>query len=261
MSFNVPLGVGGVLDTIGAVTASSRGTALGTSYTEMISATAAPYEGFWLNLQDGTAADQLIDIGIGGAGSEQTLIEDIYLCSITSDGFQNADCIYIPIRIPEGARVAGRSSSAIDATIVGANGGPGFMRGYAGCETYGISSGIGTQMTGSDSANSKGGWAQITAATGFHIKALMAIIGRNNNNSLTDADFLFDVGIGGAGSEQVLIPDLPFTANATRDTVRPRIFGPFPVDVPEGSRLSGRIQGTTTTNPDDNMDLVLYGFY
>lgn len=261
MSYNVPFGVGGVLDAAGVVSASSRGTTLSTTYTELISATVNSYECFWLNLHKGATSDTQIDVAIGGSGSEQLLIEDIYLCGVTSDGYQNAGEIYIPIRIPEGARVAARSTQSISASIRGANGAAGFMRGFCGSETYGSSGGRGTQVTGSNSTNTKGGWAQMTAATGFHIKALLACIGRNGNSSLSDADFIFDIGIGGAGSEQVLIPDMSFTVDGVRDILQPRIFGPYPVDIPEGARLSARIAGTTTTAPDDDMDLVLYGFY
>ncbi len=261
MSYNVPIGAGGVVDGMGAVSASSRGTTLGTGYTELIAATLFPYEGFWLNVHDGPATDQLIDVGIGGAGSEQTLIEDIYLCGVTSDGFQSAGQFFVPLKIPEGVRVAARSTAGCHATIQAANGGAGFMRGYAGCETYGVASGRGTTVTGSNSLNSKGGWGQITAATGFHIKALSACVGRNGNTALTDGDFLIDIGIGGSGSEQVLIPDLPFTVDSVRDLMAPKIFGPWTVEIPEGARLSARIAGSTTTAPDDDMDIVLYGFY
>lgn len=259
---NCALDIGGVYETVGNVNASSRGTTLASTYTEVVAATTFDYEGFWVNLHKGATSDTLVDIAIGGSGSEQLIVEDLYFCGVTSDGYQNAGCIFIPIRIPQGSRIAARSTQAITLDITGGTGSPGFMEGMAGCDTYGSDGTNGTQVNGGSSANTEpASWSQVTASTTNPIKALMVMLGRNGNTSLTDGDYLLDIGIGAAASEVAILENLPFTADSVRDILQPRVFGPFPVSIPAGTRLAARLQTTVTDATDRNMDLVLYGFY
>lgn len=258
---NCPFDIGGVTETIGAATSTSSGTALATTWTQLSAATGMQYDGFFLNVHDGTTADTLIDVGIGAAAAEQALIEDIYLCAMTSDGYQNGGSIFIPIKIPKGARVVARSTQAISADIVGVKGSAGFMSGFSGALTFGASATRGTQISGNASANTKGAWTEMSSSIGKSIRALMLCVGRNGNSSIADAEFLFDIGLGTAGSEQVIVSNLPATTDSVRDIIIPRWFGPFPFSIPAATRLAARLQTTTTDASDRNMDGILYGFY
>lgn len=98
----------------------------------------------------------------------------------------------------------------------------------------------GTVVTANASANTKGTYAELIAATSFDAGGILVILSRAPGGST--APVLCDIAIGAAASEQVLIPNLA-TDNSITGSLDPVYF--FPISIPAGSRLSARSQSST----------------
>lgn len=92
------------------------------------------------------------------------------------------------------------------------------------------------------SANVKGSWVEFVASTAFdwnyiYIHSRVTVV----------ADNLYDVGIGSAGNEEVIIPNVMLN---TRAGTADRTISPFgaPITIPAGSRISIRLQSSTGSN-------------
>lgn len=98
----------------------------------------------------------------------------------------------------------------------------------------------GTALT-TGASFSKGSWVELLAATAFSTVGLSVYgVAAGVNN----VDCLFDIGIGAADSEQVIIPNLGF--HQSNGTTTPCWF--FPLSIPAGSRLAARAQaGSAST--------------
>ncbi len=260
--------VAGFGESAGALTASSSGVDIsGTSYVQLVAATAFEWEAMHVSLLNTGAApvtNRIITIGIGAGGSERDLVSGLLLTSSGSDTRAISLSTVLPVRVPKGSRLAGKCSAAAGGTfqmaLTGIAKGP---FGDIGCTEgigYGISTSQGTAIDCGGSINTKGGWTQITAATTRHIRYLMAMISNNNNTALTDAGYLMDIGIGASSSETAIFPNLLFQGTSSFDTMNPSVFGPFPCDIPAGSRLAVRGQSSINNASDRVFDIVLIGF-
>lgn len=103
----------------------------------------------------------------------------------------------------------------------------------------------GTAVT--PAVGSKGSWAQVFASLDFDTFGLLICI-NGNSASAASRNTVIDIGVGGSGSEIVLIPDL-IAGNAIGYTTMGGggLWYYFPVAIPAGTRLSIRAQGTVTT--------------
>lgn len=227
------------------------------TYTEFFSA--IPFEANGLLIQfdygydGGNLSAALIDIGVGTSGSEQVIIPNLNYCGANAaGGIRCGAHVYFPIKIPAGSRVAARAqgNSGTNYQVVtsmmlfsGAFNSPG---GYNYVDTYGtdLANSRGTGVDPGATNNVKGSWEQIAASTGRAHRGL--ILGLQHDGSsgfLGYNEFHLDIGIGGSGSEIVIVPDLQIYVNAdatnnfynmTQHTVM------FPVDIPAGTRLAMR---------------------
>jgi hypothetical protein len=261
-------GAAAEIKTYGQVTSTSRGTSLTlpgvgntmTGWVQLAASTDFEAAGFWIMVSfDFVASGDgavLFDVGIGGAGSEVTIIQSLVSYS-DFNGMSNA--YYVPLTLPAGSRVAVRAQhpgtvtntlyftlTLISQTILGH---PGFGH----CETYGDDRAAtnGVQVT-TTAANSKGAWAELEASITSQARALLVVtFGGNNSGRCLD-----DVGVGAAASEVVVVPDLAGSPDIT-------IVGKegqwlVPVSIPAGSRLVGR---TANANGSNNFHyMICYGF-
>lgn len=92
----------------------------------------------------------------------------------------------------------------------------------------------GTVVTSNASANTKGTWTELLAATAYEANSFYIFL----RGSTGSYDVMYDIGIGAAASEQVVVPNLTFTAIALR--VAAGVY--IPLRVPKGSRISIRGQ-------------------
>src|SRR3569832_180041 len=84
--------------------------------------------------------------------------------------------------------------------------------------------------------NSKGSWAQVTASLPFEV---CGVVVQWRGNACTSFRALIDVGIGAAGAEQVIIPNLAGgNVSSTEDVYNQPII--FPVEIPAGTRVAVR---------------------
>lgn len=208
----------------------------------MAASLARSVSGMLIYIQNAPAGYQLLDIGVGGAGSEQVVVPNI-MASEGLSGTHANKALYIPVSIPAGSRVALRSQSSQ-------------ISGFMTCKCQFLADeyiGVqpperwidwGTNLAGSNGTSfttgnaTKGAWTQLVAASDFTTKWLMIEIEENT----APVDIAIDIGVGAAAAEQVIIPNLHFTAENLGLT-----FGPFPFTIPGGSRISVRGQAAGGT--------------
>jgi hypothetical protein len=208
------------------------------------------------------AYDMLLDIGVGGSGSEVVVIADLLICTKASESSR----VYcVPIAVPAGTRIAARCQAStlgvtIRVVITCIERGLIMSPGLQHCDTYGAntadSGGAGVDPGGT--AHTKGGWTQIVASTTHQISQMIISIGDRNNNASTTCTWLVDIGIGASTSEVVLFT-LFFSAGTTNDEILPCVFGPFPVDIPSGTRIAANAQCSIIDATDRLIDIVIYG--
>jgi hypothetical protein len=260
---------GAILSDVGVVLASSYYTRVncGASNTkgnwvQLIASTPRQANGFWLIVGASSGgSDDLIDIGIGPAGSEVVVISNLLF------SFQRTSyCIFVPLMLPAGVRVAARAQTYTSGNYPSVGlilNTPGFLPSsvLSRCTTYGANEADsgGVSVDPGITAHTKGAWTEIVAATTNPIKMLSAINGCASTNHTYNYQFLFDIGMGAAGSEIVVVPNLYFYVDADPFKFIPMTFGPFMVNIPAGSRLAIRMQSTGIADGVRLADFVLYG--
>lgn len=249
----------------GTTAGSSTGTALASTYTQIIAATEYDWQGFLCTILQNAASpgEQNITLGIGSSSNEWDLISGLLMHPAGGDIKSTFIQAYLPLHVPAGSRIAGKKSNntgTIVASLQGVAMGGLPLYGCQFTTTYGATGNTGQSVNAGGSANTKGSYTQITASTSFHHKFLMLCINAAGNTTLSDAQFLIDIGVGGAGSETVLFGDMLCQESANHDTFNPNWFGPFPCDIPAGSRLAVRCQASTTDASDRVFGATLIGF-
>ncbi len=237
-------GYGVVLTTtgMGGTTVSAPGTAnTKSSWVQLTAATTADADMIEITIGNtGAVATQAnaVDIGIGAGGSEIVVFNN--LMGTVQGQFTRSVASYIfPCSIPKGTRIAARSQSQT-ATDTGIRVSvrtfqSGFQNpgGAYGVDALGFSAAAttGTAVTAGNGAY--GAWAQIIAATTRDYAGVVVAV---DSTSANDSVFLFDVGVGLSGSEQVVASAL--IRSTSGGAVGPTEFVPVPI--PAGSRVAVR---------------------
>lgn len=103
----------------------------------------------------------------------------------------------------------------------------------------------GTSLT--PTTGSKGSWTQVFSSLANETYGLLICV-NTNTTSAASRNTVIDIGIGGAGSEIVLVPDL-IGGNAIGFTTNGGgLWYYFPVFIPAGTRVAVRAQSTVTTS-------------
>lgn len=265
---------GGAVESIGWDAANTRGTAVANSgvantksgWVQLVAATARDARGILAQVHAndtvGAAAALLFDLGIGGAGAEQVLVPNAldYFCS-AAGGDGTAD-FFFPISVPAGSRVSARfqgSNTTVNLRFALKL----LQQGLIGMPSYGRLKDYGS-VTGTSSgsvvdpggvANTKSAWVQLSAATGSPIEAL-ALNARVRNSASPGAQWVADIGVGGAGAEQIIVPDLYIPSRVRNSPALPCFI---PVTIPAGTRLSVRAQSDNITAGQREMDCNILG--
>jgi hypothetical protein len=201
-----------------------------------------------------------IDIGFGGAGSEVVVVADLFFSTgnYGSAAYTTISQL-IPLNIPAGTRVAARYQSDNTGMNVylGADlfdGGFTQSSGAAGIDALGFTAATtaSTSVTAGTSG-SKGSYAQVIASTAVDYAGLMIEF----DGSGTTATFnnFWDIAVGGAGSEAVIIPNYYIRAEVAETIYSPGLSPFFPVNIPAGSRLAARV----CTDSATAQGIVLHG--
>ncbi len=194
----------------------------------------------------------LIDIGIGASGSELVIVPNIAGGNVSNtDDIWNQPIIF-HCEIPAGTRVAVRaaasSSSTTQISIGFVAAAFDSLPALSLITDYGSSVGSsrGTLVTMPGSGT--GSWAQITASTSSAMRMMGIMI--TSNTTTNGIEFKLDIGIGAAGSEQVVLSQLSFLGRPSTRGVFPQHLFWLPVDIPAGTRLAARFTfiGGTVSN-------------
>jgi hypothetical protein len=232
------------------------------SWVELIAATAFDWKAFDFQVYSsyqapGSFTSALTDIGIGGAGSEQVLLENLMSSPLANSPlniFTNVVWQSIPLAIPAGTRIAARGQSTPSGGtkqsgvyILGKGGGFTEHPVLGRATTIGTdtASSRGTVVTTAASANGKGSWAQLTASAPHSVRHLMVMAARMNSN------FCIDIGVGAAASEVVVLANLLANPNGP-------VVPIYPVAIPAGTRIAARASATVANQTLD-VGLVLIG--
>jgi len=105
-----------------------------------------------------------------------------------------------------------------------------------------IASSNGPAITKPGVAHTKGAWIQLIAATPYTAAELWLVF--NIASTSGGADLLVDIGIGPAGQEQILVPNLMLS----QPTITMGFGVRVPAVIPAGSRVAARVQASNTVN-------------
>lgn len=237
------------------------------AWLELVAASARDAHSIVLEIGTPTAAGPLgflIDIGIGAGGSEQIIIPNLFYDQRTDNNESVIYVLRLKLKIPAGSRVAARVQCGtasrvqrISAQLVsGVASEDRIGRVYA----YGVDTATsrGTQIDPGATVHTKGAWAQLVASSD-ELSGLFMVPGHGPVSSTINSGNLADIGIGAAGSELVIVPNI-FVANSqSGDLFLPAVTDLFRAKIPAGSRLAVRAQSTNNSATERQFDVALYG--
>lgn len=257
------------LDTVGEVAGSSVGTTLTAagstntkgSYTQLVASTGR--DAHWLIIQGRSSLNGtsfLLDLAIGGAGSEQIIVADLLM-----QGPRSGITICLPVYVPGGSRLAARvqsnsaSATMLCSVLLGSHS-FGMMEPGGVVTCYGQNTGDSgsTSIDPGGSGHTKGSYVQITASSSRKHQGFVLIVGGDKNTGTTAADFLIDVALGAGGSEQIIVPDFYVREESGAFAYTPYATY-FPIPIPEATRIAVRAQCSITDATDRLFDCQIVG--
>lgn len=191
----------------------------------------------------------LLDIGVGTTGNEVVIYPNL-ICGATATELDRF-YYFFPANIPAGTQISARCQNSIGGNVIAAS----MMFGHLGMfsEQFGghvlalgaqTASSRGTQLDASGNDVGKRPYTEIIASTTLPIKAL--IIGQSNEITSSTNTGWVDFAIGAAAAEKIIIPDWHITEQSSQDVKYPNTTQyPISVDIPTGTRISGRAAGSS----------------
>jgi hypothetical protein len=211
----------------------------------------------------------LVDIGIGPAGAEEVVVENLLMSGAGTGGGASSSSVYpmLPVSIPPGTRVVMRSQCTTGATSLSYAGmllGTGEVQRQSGRRVENAgglpATSLGTSIDPGGSANTKPTtFTTLLGETTIPWDALVVAIGNNNNGARTTGWWAIDIAVGPPGGEEIILPDLSLVAVSTNDWFTWLTWAPWPCRVPVGSRISARAQSSITDATDRLFGLAVYG--
>lgn len=214
----------------------------------------------------------LLDIGIGAGPT--WVINDLLVPAARQAISPNNAVYLLPFHVPSGVQVSARARiTGVTAKSMGVIchllsgvfiGGPG--GGLSKVDAIGLNATAanarGTDVDPGASANTKSAFASsvLTTSCPRDIKMCYVAVGTGGQTANGSADWLVDIGVGAAGVETVLLPNLYFTmSNNIAQGPTPVAQGPFPCNIPAGTRIAARAQCGNTTTGVRQIDVMLIG--
>lgn len=244
--------VGAVLTTTDGTVVTSGAANTKGSYTQLIASTAADAVAIYAifdTFNSSTSDEALFDFAVGASGSEVPFLNNVPWGAAQAPGG-----VLYPCTIPAGSRLSVRFQSAAAATTYPVyatlfDGDLTTSDGAAGADGIGFSltTSLGTLITASATANSKGSYAQLIASTtrdyaGFYVH------GESDNTQVTSvALFMVDVAIGASGSEVVIVPNIQMIADPAVGEIATPLSPFFPIPIPAGTRVAMRCQSSVAS--------------
>lgn len=236
------------------------------AWAQIVAATSADATLLTVGVSTATSASAtnsatLLDIGVGAAASEAVLVADLPIGQLGP----NFPLMYrIPVAIPRGTRIAARLQSAQTTktadVFVRLGRLPHAAQPTTRTVTFGVNSAAstGTVINYPGSDNTKSSWVQVTASTTDRLGALVVgVTGAGDTSLGGNAGTLVDIGVGGSGSEVVLVPDIYAPVVGTTEQVfNWDSWQIYPAEIPTGSRIAARAAFGNNAN---NCDVVVIG--
>lgn len=204
----------------------------------------------------------LLDIGVGGAGSEQIIFADFLI----SGQSRTSHWLWVPVSVPASSRLAVRCAAGTGSNdlrvachLIAA--GP-WSRPHIGkVVAFGANSGTsgGTQINPGGSANTYGSYVQLTGSTSHDVCAIAVSTGGGTNTSPANTSFQICVSVGASSSEVEIINGHRFPSSGTADYYGPHNTNWVPCQIPAGSRVAVKAKSGTTDATDRLFDIVVYG--
>lgn len=236
------------------------------SWTEVVAALSEDVG--WVNIapggnvaSSGVNTSALLNLGVGAAASEVAVLPSLgvgYWGSIST--VQHPGWLF-PLFIPKGSRVAIQCQGAVTAQAV-----PMRFAFFAPSQlarpsnkilAFGanLATSAGVVLATPGGNNTEGAWTEITAATPEPLAALAISVQGGGSTTHASASALVDIAIGAAGSEVPVVTDIGLQLFSTEavNYASPLIH---PVDIPAGTRLAARWQGSAVTGA---VDVILHG--
>lgn len=233
------------------------------AWTQLYSSVPFATQGVLLNIRGADFGTRyLVDIGIGGAGSERVIIPDLFLWSNNSTPGMG---IYIPIRIPAGSRVsarvamntlAGSATVGVQLLLVGEDLQWDRVPRIPRATAFGVdaANSRGVTLTSGAGTGDEGAWFELTSATPHPVHWLAIQFGCDSKG--VGFGGAYDIAVGGSGSEKIILPDLAYGVVAPAgDFVNPPAIA-LPVFIPAGSRLAVRLEASQAAS---TLDIVVLG--
>lgn len=213
------------------------------AWAQMVASTAEDMCGFFItpaavigNSTVNTA--MVLELGFGGAGVEVSVVQ------VFVGGFAAYLPFYLPLHIPKATRLSARIQGAVLSDSFQPAWQYEYQRGldwggYSVAEPIGLDMASSAPTTGDLTDNA---WDEAVASTANPYRALTFHPGLISTTA-SAAAFIVDVGVGGAGSEQVLGS---WRCSTTAAEIMDVLSGPrfIEVNIPAGQRLSIRKNGT-----------------
>jgi hypothetical protein len=207
--------------------------------------------------------DILIDSSV-----ERVLIPNLIFSSI--EAFQHASARYMfPIAIPKGSRLSAQCQAGAASAqglyvnvILGQSGFAGKMPFGSKVTAYGANIGTtrGINIDPGGTANTPV-TVEIDPSIDDEINGLvLGIGGAADFVKTTHTRWAVDI-MGGAATEQILIPGILLLFGSAMDLVQPTASIFFPIRIAKGTRLAIRAQSTSITAVDRTFDAVIYGVH
>lgn len=235
------------------------------TWTTLIASTAQ--DTAWLAIQVRTNTNSswcLTDIGIGASSSEVTLIPNLY-CSTQVNAALLVHHYLLPVNIPAGSRISGRTQSNVTVASVrvalqclppGPAGIGGLSRVEAGGQDTSVSS-MTAVDPGAVAHTDIASPVTLIASTGFDYKWVMVCMAFDATAAATSATWLVDLCVGAGGSEVAVVSDMLVSVGSSNDTGSVQWCAP--VAIPAGSRLSARARCSIATATVRIMDVAVWG--
>jgi hypothetical protein len=216
-----------------------------------------------MNVSGTVTAQLLIDIAIGGAGSEEVIIPNLWYYSDNSL-LHNVDTAYFPINIPEGVRISARMQSDLASVIAPLHinlTNSGFQQPASLSEVVDI--GTDTSITGavlvarSTTPGVFGSWVEIIASTVDEYSGFLVCAHRAADSWANTLALAYDVGVGSAGNEEIIM-ELSYATQGATETGHGMVTPYKPINIAKGSRLAIRAVGNAN-NSDLDYEYAIYG--
>lgn len=158
-----------------------------------------------------------IDLGIGPVGGEVVVAANLLVQGPASSAYLPAVSYFqIPIEIRATSRISARAQCNVATATPVYVSVQAFDQGFPGnpqlVDTYGFNAAttFGTAVNGGGTINTKGSWVALSAATTYDLTGFVLAFDMQGDvtSGQGNVQYLLDIGVGGVGSEQIVVPDV-----------------------------------------------------